>query len=158
MLWNHVRPYPPTLVCALAALALSCAGAARGGHAESGDIVISHAVISLPPPSTAAPGFFVLENRGSTLDTLLAIDSPDADSVAMHTVVGGQMEPVAMVAVPTYGKVRFAPGGYHLMIGGLRKPLVVGDTITLALHFAHAGRVLVGAVTLTYSEAVSELR
>ncbi len=155
---HHVRSYPLGFICALAALALACAGTARGGHAESGDITISHAVVSLPPPSTPAPGFLVLENRGAAPDTLLAIDSPDADSVTLHTVVGGQMEPVSMVAVPTYGKVRFAPGGYHVMIAGLHTPLAAGDTVKLALHFAHAGRVLVRAVALRYSEAVSELR
>jgi periplasmic copper chaperone A len=154
---HHVRRCSPALACALAALAFACARAARGGHAESGDIAVSHAVVSLPPPSTPAPGFLVLENRGSAPDTLLAVDSPDADSVTLHTVVGGQMEPVAMVAVPTYGRVRFAPGGYHLMIGGLHQPLAAGDTVRLALHFARAGRVLVRAVALRYSEAVGEV-
>ena len=99
-----------------------------------------------------------MDNHGSAPDTLLAVDSPDADSVVLHTMVGGQMETVAFVPVPTLGQVAFAPGGYHLMINGVHRPLAVGDTLSLVFRFARAGSVPVRAPVLTYSEAVSEVR
>lgn len=145
---------------AVALLALAAAGCrpARGGEAQVGAISISHMVVSVPPPSAPAPGFLVLENHGSAPDTLFAVDSPDADSVGLHTVVGGQMEDVALIPIPTLGKVVFAPGGYHLMISGTHRPLAVGDTLSLMFRFARAGSVPVRAPVLTYSEAVSDVR
>ena len=144
-------------VASLALVAAACRPA-RGGEAQAGTISISHMVVSAPPPFAPAPGFLVLDNHGSAPDTLLAVDSPDADSVVLHTVVGGQMETVAFVPVPTLGQVAFAPGGYHLMINGVHRPLAVGDTLSLVFRFARAGSVPVRAPVLTYSEAVSEVR
>jgi copper(I)-binding protein len=144
-------------LCAVLASAGACRPA-RGGAADAGSISISHAVVSMPPPGAPAPGFLVVANHGTAADTLLAVDSPDADSVGLHTVVGGQMQSAADVPVPTLGEVVFAPGGYHLMIGGFHRPLAVGDTLSLTFRFAHAGGVPVRAPVLTYSEAVSEVR
>lgn len=146
-----------TAVASLALVAAACRPS-RGGEAQAGTISISHMVVSVPPPTAPAPGFLVLDNHGSAPDTLLAVDSPDADSVVLHTVVGGQMETAAFVPVPTLGQVAFAPGGYHLMISGLHHPLAVGDTLSLVFRFAHAGSIPVRAPVLTYSEAVSDVR
>ena len=34
-------------------------------------------------------------------------------------------------------KVSFAPGGYHLMLVGLKAPLHAGEHVMLTLHFDH---------------------
>ncbi len=41
---------------------------------------------------------------------------------------------------------RFAPGGYHLMLMGLKQPLVAGERFPLTLHFRKAGDVPVEIV------------
>ncbi len=150
------------IVGALAAVAAlgvtACRPAARGGGAVAGSVTISHAVVSAPAGPMEAPAFLLLANRARAADTLVAVDSPDADSVSLHTVTAGRMLPVSGIAVPAGGRVRLAPGEYHLMLRGLRRPLVVGDTVTLELRFAVAGPVQVRAPVLRYTEAVSEVR
>jgi copper(I)-binding protein len=140
----------------LLAVAIAVAGCrpAGGGSAEAGAIAISRAAVSAPPADAPAPAFLVIENHGSAPDTLLGVTSPDADSVVLHTMVGGQMQPVPSLAIPAGARVRLHPGAYHLMLEGLRRPLAVGDTVTLRFRFAEAGQIPVRTPVLRYSEAV----
>jgi copper(I)-binding protein len=143
-------------VASLAAVAaLGCGRAPRGGSAALGPIAISGAVVSAPLGPKEAPAFLVLENRGAGADSLIAAASPDADSVSLHTVSGGRMEPVSAIVLPARDQVHLAPGAYHLMLEGLHRPLATGDTVSLELRFAAAGRLTVRAPVLRYSEAVS---
>jgi len=140
----------------LAALAAGC-HAARGGSAASGTVTITHAVIPAAPADAEASAFLVVENHGSAEVVLLGASSPDAESIQMHRVIGGQMQPVPQVSIAAGSDVRFVPGGYHLMLAGLRHPLAIGDTITLELHFEPGGAVTVRAPVLNYTDAVSDL-
>jgi copper(I)-binding protein len=47
------------------------------------------------------------------------------------------------LAIPAHGDVKLAPGGYHIMLTGLKHPLVKGETAKLTLTFEHAGAVAV---------------
>jgi hypothetical protein len=67
------------------------------------------------------------------------------------------MEVAAVLAIAPGGPVRLAPGSYHLMLHGLTRRLVVGDTVTVELRFARAGLVTVRAPVLRYTEAVEEV-
>lgn len=156
----HLRSMRPMMAIAIASLSLlaGCRPAPGGGSAAAGGMVVSRTVVSEPPASAPALAFFVLENRGTANDTLLAVSSPDADSAVLHTVVGGQMQRVARLLIVAGGTVRLHPGGYHLMIEGLHRELRIGDTVTLALSFARAGQVLVQAPVLQYSQAVNRAR
>jgi copper(I)-binding protein len=145
----------PALLAALGAAA-GC-HAARGGSATSGNLTVTHAVISAPPADAEAAAFLVVANRGSEAVTLLSASSPDVDSIQMHRVIGGQMQPAPQVTVPAGGDVRFVPGGYHLMLAGFRRPLAIGDTVTLKLFFEPGGTVTVRAPVLNYTDAVSDL-
>jgi copper(I)-binding protein len=145
-------------VVAAMSVAAGCRPAPHGGSAEAGSITISHAVVSAPAGPMEAPAFLLLGNRGPAADTLVAVNCPDADSVSLHTVTAGRMLPVSGIAVPAGGRVRLAPGEYHLMLEGLRRPLAVGDTVTLELHFAVSGPMLVRAPVLRYTEAVREVQ
>jgi periplasmic copper chaperone A len=49
-----------------------------------------------------------------------------------------KMRPVASIALPTGKPVTLTPGGYHVMMTGLKAPLKQGDTFPLTLRFAHA--------------------
>ena len=50
-----------------------------------------------------------------------------------------------MVALDPGKPVTFAPGGYHVMLMGLKAPLKVGDSFPLTLTFEHAHPVTVNA-------------
>jgi copper(I)-binding protein len=60
---------------------------------------------------------------------------------------GGMMEmkPVDQIAVPAGGSVALEPGGFHIMLRDLVKPLEVGTTVELTLTFEKAGDKVVTA-------------
>jgi hypothetical protein len=65
--------------------------------------------------------------------------------VHLHTVEesGGvaKMRAVEGIKVPAGKRVVLAPKGTHIMLMGLVKPLVAGETFPLELRFAKAGAV-----------------
>lgn len=92
----------------------------------------------VPGPTTAA--YLTLSNRGSTPIRLVAVSSPVAAKVEMHQTVsmdhGGMgdakgMRPVEAIVVPAKGQVELKPGGMHLMMVGLKRPLKEGEKILL---------------------------
>jgi copper(I)-binding protein len=105
-----------------------------------------------PPGVTVAVGYLELVNDGAA-DRLVRASSPRARTVEFHesTLDKGveRMRELPSVPLPARGRVRFAPGGLHLMLLGLTRPFVAGDAVPLVLEFEKAGRVattlLVGA-------------
>lgn len=138
-----------TLTTRLAALAL--ATTACFAHAQDyvlGDIGIAHPYSTpTPPGATTGAGYVeVLSNQGAADDRLIAVSSPAADRVELHTMsMDGnvmRMRQVPDLVIPARGQVGMAPGsGYHLMLFGIRQPLRVGDRIPMTLTFAKAGKV-----------------
>jgi protein SCO1/2 len=102
-----------------------------------------------PPGTAVGVLYFDIVNTGAA-DELLAIESPRAQRVEMHStaVVAGMMEmrPAKTVEIPAQGHVRFEPGGLHAMLMDMKQPLVEGDKIPLTLVFRHAGRLAAQAV------------
>ena len=78
-------------------------------------------------------------------DRLTAVSSPVADRAEVHESFseGGvaKMRPVASLAVEQEKPIVLAPGGYHVMLMGLKQPLKQGDTFPVTLNFANAGQV-----------------
>jgi copper(I)-binding protein len=143
-------------VVMLSLLAPGCR-ASHGGRATSGSIQISHAVIPAPVEGGEATAFCIIANTGDGPITLVAARSPEADSALLHDMAGGQMRHVAEVVIRAHQRLRLVPGGYHLMLEGLRRPLEVGDTVRLELTFDPGGTVPVGVPVLRYTEALDEL-
>jgi copper(I)-binding protein len=112
--------------------------AAAALHAADAVVTVTGAFSRASAPSAANGVVFCTLAGGP--DELVSVTSPAAEHVEMHTVValdGGakRMTPVERIPVPGVLK----PGGYHLMLMGLKKPLVEGGTITLHLTYAKAG-------------------
>jgi copper(I)-binding protein len=68
---------------------------------------------------------------------LVAVSSPDAKSVEIHEMAmkGSVMEmrEVGALALPAGKTVELKPGGYHLMLMDLAKPLAKGQTVMFTL-------------------------
>ncbi|HRB04171.1 MAG TPA: copper chaperone PCu(A)C [Ilumatobacteraceae bacterium] len=64
---------------------------------------------------------------------------------------GGEMgmRPVESIALPAGTPVELKPGGYHIMLIDLVKPLEVGATLTLTLTFEKAGAITLDVPVLT---------
>lgn len=113
---------------------------------EVGDLQIDQVWSrALPPNAPAGAAYFMVQNMGADGDWLVSANSPIAEKAELHThVMLGEvmkMQQVASVAVPAGGVAKFAPGGNHVMLFGLKKPLVAGETFPLTLVFEKAGAV-----------------
>ena len=91
-------------------------------------------------------GYTIIVNSGKTADQLVSATSPAVDKVEIHsmTMDGGVMKMRPLpdgIAIPAGGTTKLAPGGYHLMLLGLKKPLVEGTLVPVTLSFAKAGPV-----------------
>lgn len=99
-------------------------------------------------PSGAMTGavYMTIDNKANAEDRLIAGASDVAAKIQIHemSVVNGVMqmrEVPGGLAVPADGSVTLKPGGYHVMLIGLKKPLTAGETFPLTLTFAKAGNI-----------------
>lgn len=80
----------------------------------------------------------------STVDaTLLGVSSPVADSVEIHRMWMDhgvmKMRMMKSLALPAGKSVKLEPGGLHLMLFDLKKPLTAGETLELTLTLKDKG-------------------
>ena len=99
-----------------------------------------------PPSAPAGGGFFTVTNTGSTPDRLISVRSPAADIVQIHEMkmdgsVMRMREVEKGLEIPAGKSVTLAPGGYHLMMMGLKGPLKQGTQVPVTLVFEKAGAV-----------------
>ena len=96
-----------------------------------------------PPGASMGVVYFQIENGGTRSDRLLKLKTSIAASASVHRteIVDdiARMREVAVLHVAPGEKIEFAPGGYHVMLMGLRKPLVAGQKLELELLFEVAG-------------------
>jgi len=137
---------PTRVLALLLAAALSWSAVAR--DRLQGDIAIGHAW-SRPTAEGMGMGvgYLVMTNRGPSPDTLVSASTPVAERVEFHesTLVDGmsRMRPRADIPLAAGMTVKLEPGGLHLMLVGLKAPLVSGTQVPLTLEFRKAGRVTI---------------
>ncbi len=89
--------------------------------------------------------YMTIENRSGTLDRLVSAASPVARVVELHTHLmdGGvmRMRPVNAIEVKPGEPAVLRPGGLHLMLIDLSRPLRAGETVPLTLRFENAGEI-----------------
>jgi len=130
------------------ALLITASGLSAALEFKGGDLTIGH------PWSRATPGgakigggYLTITNKGSAPDRLVgATAAAVSDHVEIHEmstkdgVMTMRPQPNGVTIEP--GKtVAFAPGGYHLMLMGLKAPLKEGDRVKAVLTFEKAGPV-----------------
>jgi len=119
---------------------------APGANASSVMIMKAYARASTMPTAQTGAAYVSLMNHGAD-DKLVSVSTPAAKSAELHKseVVDGvmKMEPVGALDVPQNGMIEMKPGGYHIMLMGLAKPLAKGEEIELTLTFEKAGEVKV---------------
>ncbi len=99
-----------------------------------------------PAGATTGAVYMTLGNTSDTADRLTAASSAVAGKVQIHemAIVNGIMTMRQLVdglAIPAGGSVTLKPGGYHVMLTGLKKRLIAGQTLPLTLTFAKAGTI-----------------
>lgn len=96
-------------------------------------------------PATTADG-----GHGSAMNATTAPSDDMNGQTSTTKPPMRSMHPVEKIAIPANGTVELAPGGIHIMVMKLAKPLAVGDTFTATLTFEHAGD---KQVTVTVKES-----
>jgi copper(I)-binding protein/uncharacterized protein YcnI len=114
--------------------------------AKAGDIAVDQPFARATPAKVGGV-FMLLKNAGGSADKLVKAASPVAETVELHTHVKDgdamRMRPVESIPVPAKGQTALEPGGYHVMLIGLKQPLKEGDSFPLTLTFEKAGSVTV---------------
>ena len=123
----------PALVLLLAALPALAAG-----------LTVTNAWSrSTPPVAKVGVVYFTLTNDTGKSDRLLKLSTSVAEKVEVHRteVQDGiaRMREVVVLHVDAGQTLEFKPGGMHVMLMGLRKPLVAGTAYELDLLFEVAG-------------------
>lgn len=136
------------------------ATAATGGTATGAATTLT---LSDPWVKAAASGmtaaFGMLRNTGNADVVVTAASTRVASAVELHETVKGADGAMTMrpkeggFTVPAGGEVALAPGGNHLMIMGLKRPLAAGETVSLTLTLADGGTVEVEAVVKDFTGA-----
>jgi putative membrane protein len=146
--------HPPTSPAragrfALAALLATglgaCADAPPGEDAFTG-LRVAIAVITEPVTGERAALYLRIENRGQVPDTLDAVEVEGVGTISIHRTesVDGmmRMRPVTGgLEVPPRGTLSMSPGGLHVMLEDLERPLVAGDLVPITLRLRRAGTV-----------------
>ena len=101
-------------------------------------------------PSGAKTGavYMTIDNKSGTADRLIGASSDVADKTQIHEmkVENGVMQMRQIpggLQIPANGSVVLKPGGYHVMLIGLKKPLAAGEKLPLTLTFEKAGNISV---------------
>jgi copper(I)-binding protein len=148
---SRLRSFEERLGIAVFALALSFSGlhGAVAHEFKLGDIEIDHPWSrATPPGAQVAGGYLTIVNNGGVPDRLVSVTSDISAKAEVHEmgVKDGvmTMRPVeGGVAIPAGGKVELKPGGYHLMLMGLKRPVKEGESFPATLTFEKAGSVAI---------------
>ena len=109
--------------------------------ADESKVVIRDGWVQEGPPSqTITAAFMVIENHTGAAISLRSASTDVAQVVELHKMelTDGMMKmrKVELIDIPAGGTVELKPGGYHLMVIGLKKELKDGDKVTIALQFS----------------------
>jgi periplasmic copper chaperone A len=110
--------------------------------AQGDDVKITDAwARATPGGAQTAAAYVTVESTAG--DRLTGASTPAAQKADIHemTMDGNvmKMRPVEGIDLPAGKPVTLKPGGYHIMLTGLAKPLQKGETFPLTLNFAKAG-------------------
>ncbi|GAB3253206.1 copper chaperone PCu(A)C [Chitinimonas naiadis] len=133
----------------IALAGLTLFASAHAHEFKAGNLEIHHPwARATPAGSTAGAVYFKINNSGAEADALVSATAPDVAAKAeLHNHVNDngvmRMRPVPKLDIPAKGSALLEPGGYHLMLLNLKKPLTEGEKLPLTLRFKKAGEVKV---------------
>jgi copper(I)-binding protein len=126
--------------CALFAMLAFGAAAQTGPSISLGD-----AWARATMTAAQAGAIYVTITDHGEPDRLIGASTPVAGKAELHQSIRDgnvmKMRPVAALAVTPAAPTALSPGGYHIMLTELKKPLVSGQTFPLTLTFEKAGAV-----------------
>jgi copper(I)-binding protein len=140
----------------LGVLAALAACTAERDAAESVELAVSRAYVAEPVTGERTAMYLTIINSGDADDELLAVSTSVAETAEIHRTVddGGvlRMEQVESVSIPAGGSTRMVPGGYHIMLLGLKQMLWSGDHVDATLSFRRLGQLRIRPKVVAYAD------
>ena len=131
----------------LAAASPRDAMAQMGATIQAGDLTISAPwTRATPPAAKVAGGYLTVKNNGKSSDKLLGGSFAGGSRIEVYemSMTDGVMKMRPLndgLEIKPGATVKLEPGGYHLMLMDLKKPLAKGDKLKAQLQFEKAGKV-----------------
>jgi len=131
-------------------LALVLAVGASAALAQAPELTVKDAWARMPlAPQNNSAVYVTLENSGATARSVVSVSTADAERAELHEtrMEGGMMRmaPTKEVSVPARGSAELKPGGYHVMLFGVKKAVKAGDHLDVALKLNDGATVAVSA-------------
>ena len=135
-----------TIIAALIPIVIF-AGFSAPSQADSQEILVddvwARASIGISRPGAA---YLTIRNTGGKAVTLVGIETQIADRAEVHrteTDANGvsSMAYVGDLSIAPGREVELKPGGLHIMLMGLKEPMLEGSRIKLELIFDDGGRI-----------------
>lgn len=93
--------------------------------------------------------YMTIRNPTDTPDRLIKAESNVSAVVELHNMAVKDgvmtMYPVEAIEIPAKGAAELKPGSFHVMLIGLNRDLVAGETMSVTLTFEQAGEVTLQA-------------
>ncbi|PPQ39832.1 hypothetical protein SAMN06265338_101772 [Rhodoblastus acidophilus] len=114
--------------------------------AAQGEILLDHPwAQATPPKAVVGRAYVVITNKSNAVDHLVGVKT----DAALSTEIAGirilqdvpNLRRLYNIDIPAGRSFTFSPGGYHILLRNLKKPLVAGDRISGELEFENAGAV-----------------
>ena len=120
----------------LATLMLASCSTA-GSQSHEGHLVVTNPYVRAADVAMTGM-FFEIENNHDEALTLVGGTSDAAERIEIHTVLDGVMQQLEGGLTIQAGETStLKPGGNHVMLMGLKRPLKVGDEVTVTLDFSN---------------------
>lgn len=149
---KHIHKYHPfkkfaALWLAVLILPVFVPSPAHAREHTIGDLTIDHpSSRATPPGATVGVGYMKITNNGTEPDRLVGAGTPAASRVQLHQSVekDGMTQMIEQeegIEIPGGASIELSPGGYHMMLMGLERPLKKGETVPMTLRFERAGEI-----------------
>lgn len=136
----------------LAALAVLCGVLGASSDVWAGSLSVEKPWARATAGQAANGAAYLTVVNVDGADRLVSVASPVAATVELHTHINEdgvmRMRPVPGIEIPAGGRAVLEPGGFHIMLIGLKGPLKEGRRIPLTLTFEKAGIIETEAVVL----------
>lgn len=106
-------------------------------------------VRAIPPGQTISAAFMVIKNNSDEAISLVKATSEIAETVELHEHINAdgmmKMRQVPNIVIAANSTTDLKPGGYHIMLIGLKKAIKPDDIIDMTLEFSNGAEQAVKA-------------
>lgn len=121
-------------------------GSFGSNAAETKSVTVADAWARATTPTMRAGAAYLTLSVATGSDELIAATSAGlAEKIELHAISRDgdvvKMRPVTAIPVSAATPTVLAPGGFHIMLIGLKRPLMEGQSFSLTLTFRDAGKI-----------------